>query len=89
VAQDSYGAEIVSWVEFAAVWAGVRPLQGREFQASQGEQGEGTTEISLRWRDDVKVADRAVADGRTYDIEAVTWDEKRRGLVLMCRELVE
>ncbi len=79
----------MAWAEFAAVWAGVRPLQGREFWAAQGEQGEATTEITLRFREDVKTADRAVVDGHTYDIEAVTWDERRRETVLVCKELVE
>ena len=89
VSQDSYGAENVTWAEFAAVWAGVKPLQGREFWNVQGEQGEGSTEITIRYLDGVKVEDRAVVDGRTYDIEAVTWDEREREMTLMCRELVE
>ena len=79
----------MSWAEFAAVWAGVRPLQGREFWSVQGEQGEGSTEITIRFLEGVKVEDRAVVDARTYDIEAVTWDEREREMVLMCRELVE
>lgn len=89
VSQDSYGAEIESWAEFAAVWANVRPLQGREFWSVQGEQGEAGTEITIRYLDGVKVEDRAICEGRTYDIEAVTWDERQREMVLMCRELVE
>lgn len=89
VSQDSYGAEVVSWAEFAAVWAAVRPLQGREFWASQGEQGEATTEITIRYLAGVQVEDRVVAEGRTYDIEAVTWDERQREMVLVGRELVE
>lgn len=89
VSQDSYGAEVVAWAEFAAVWAGVKPLQGREFWSVQGEQGEGSVEIVIRYLAGVKVEDRVVAEGRTYDIEAVTWDERQREMVLMCRELVE
>lgn len=89
VSQDSYGAEIESWGEFAAVWAAVRPLQGREFWSVQGEQGEAATEITIRYLAGVQVEDRVICEGRTYDIEAVTWDERQREMVLMCRELVE
>lgn len=89
MSQDSYGAENVTWTEFAAVWAGVRPLQGREFWNVQGEQGEASVEVTIRYLAGVLVEDRAVVEGRTYDIEAVTWDEKQRERVLMCRELVE
>ena len=89
VSQDSYGAEVVVWAEFAAVWAGVKPLQGREFWSVQGEQGEGSTEITIRYLAGVQVEDRIVIEGRAYDIEAVTWDERQREMTLMCRELVE
>ena len=89
VSQDSYGAEVVSWAEFAAVWAGVKPLQGREFWNVQGEQGEGSVEVTIRYLAGVLVEDRVVCEGRTYDIEAVTWDERQREMTLMCRELVE
>lgn len=89
MSQDSYGAEVVTWAEFAAVWGNVRPLQGREYWSVQGEQGEGSVEIVIRYLAGVKVEDRVVCEGRTYDIEAVTWDERQREMVLMCRELVE
>jgi len=64
-------------------------LQGREFWAAQGEQGEATTEITIRYLAGVQVEDRVIAEGRTYDIEAVTWDERQREMVLVGRELVE
>lgn len=90
VTQDSYGAEIVAWAEFAAVWAGVEAIQGREFwTAQQTEQGEISTRIRLRFRDDVKTEDRVVVGERTYDVEAVIPDDRRTELQLMCRELVE
>jgi SPP1 family predicted phage head-tail adaptor len=89
VTQDGYGAEIASWAEFAVVAAGVEPLQGREFWTSQAEQGEISTRITIRFRDDVKAEDRVVWGDHTYDIEAVVADERGRELQLMCKELVE
>lgn len=95
VIQDSFGAEVVSWAEFAVVAASVEPLQGREFLAAlgEGEQAEVTTRIRIRYRGDVRAADRVVvgrgAAARTYDVTAVIADERRREEELMCREMVE
>lgn len=95
VTQDAFGAEIVTWAEFAAVWAGVEPLQGREFFAAlgQGEQAEVSARVRIRYRGDVRAADRVVvgkgAAARTFDVEAVIADERNREEQLMCRELVE
>lgn len=90
VIQDAYGAEIATWAEFGAVAAGVEPVSGREFLAQGAErQGEVTVRIRIRWRDDVRAADRAVVDDQTYEVEAALADERRTELVLMCRELVE
>lgn len=88
VSQGDYGEEIVAWAKYAAVWAAVEPVSGREFwTARQAEQGELTTRIRIRHRDDVQVADRVVWDGRTFDIETVLADERERECELMCREL--
>lgn len=93
VIQDPYGAEIVTWTEFAAVWAGVESLQGREFFSAQAEQGEISARIRMRFRPDVRAADRVVVGSgsraRPFDVEAVIADERERELQLMCRELVE
>lgn len=89
VTQDSFGAEIASWAEIAAVWVAIEPLQGREFWNSQAEQSELTTRIRIRYRDDVRTDDRIVWSGRTYDIEAAAANERRTELELMCRELVQ
>ncbi len=91
VVQDAFGAEIASWAEFAAVWASVEPLTGREFLAAlgQGNQGEITTRIKMRYRDDVRTADRVVVGRRVFDVRSVLPDERERELVVMGLELVE
>lgn len=88
VSQDEFGAEVTTWREIARLWAAIRPLQGREFWTSQAEQGEITTRIEIRYRGDVRVADRLVWSGKTFDIEAVTADERLTSMELMCKELV-
>lgn len=90
VIQDAYGAEIVTWWEFASPRAAVEAIGGREyFAAQQVEQGEATVRIRLRFRDDVQVADRARWGQRVYDIEAVLDDARQRETTLMCREMRE
>lgn len=95
VSQDSYGAEIVSWAEFAEVWARIEPLTGREFWTQEAVQGETTTRIVVRYRQGVKVEDRVVwveGEGevtRTYDVLALIADERGTQLELMAKELVE
>lgn len=93
VIQDVYGAEIVSWAEFAAVHASVEPLSGREIVAAlgQGEQALATTRIRIRsWRgvdgESVRAADRVRVGGQVFDIEAVLEDERGVEMQLMCRE---
>lgn len=90
VSQDSYGAEVVTWAEFAAVWAGIEPLSGREFiTEQQSGQGELTTRIRMRYLAGVKAEDRIVVGSRVFDVEAVLPDEREREMMVMARELVE
>lgn len=97
VTQDSYGAEIASWAEYAAVHASVEPLSGREIVAAlgQGEQAAVTTRIRIRpWKgvdggDTVRAADRVRVGARVFDIEAVLEDERGVEMQLMCREARE
>lgn len=91
VIQDVYGAEIVSWAEFAAVHASVEPLSGREIVAAlgQGEQAAVTTRIRIRSMKGIRAADRVRVGDRVFDIEAVLEDERGTEMQLMCREARE
>lgn len=88
VSLDSYGAETVTWANFANVWASVEDLAGRELWAAQAEQGEVTTKVIIRYRSDIVMTDRVTANGRTFDIIGISDpDGRETHLLLYCREL--
>lgn len=88
-ARDTFGAEIVNYVDVATVWAAVDPLQGREFFDAQADNAEVTTRIRIRYRSGIKPTMRVVWGDHEYDIRSVIEIEsRRRELHLMCRELL-
>jgi len=87
VTRSATGAEVVTWVDIATVWASVEDLRGQEFLAAQKESTEVTTRIRLRqYRAGLRADMRAVLGSRTFDILAVLDPTgRRRELELMCR----
>lgn len=88
VTEDDWGQPVQTWVDHVSVWADVRDLRGREFiEARAAPGGEITTQIRIRYRDDVTRLMRVQHDGRILEIEAVVEPTGRREeLHLMCRE---
>ena len=60
VARDALGAEVITWVDVATVWAEVSPYSGREFVALRQAQDEITTRITIRYRPGITPAMRVV-----------------------------
>lgn len=87
---DEFHQPVKDWVDYTTVWGSVENLTGREyFQAQQVETNTVDTRITIRWRDDITAHMRALANGKTYDIQAVLDKEGReRQLELMCREVI-
>ena len=83
---DAWGGTVEVWAPLATVWAGVEPLQGREYFAADAAQSEVTAKIRMRYRPGIKATDRVIHDGKTYGIESVI-DVRSEGreLVLMCK----
>jgi SPP1 family predicted phage head-tail adaptor len=89
VSQDaSTGEGTVTWSDIDTVWAQVRPLSAREFISGRAELQEVSTEVVMRYRDDVDASDRATWGTHTYDIVSVIHDERLTQLTLLCREAV-
>lgn len=89
VSRDDFGAEVVTWVDVATVWAAVEPLRGREFLEAQREGATVDTRIRIRGCLTVTPAMQAVWGSHTYDIQAVIRVEERGvETQLMCRELL-
>lgn len=81
--QDQYGAPSNVWTNVATVWAGIADMTGREYAAAGGTQNAATTKITIRYRDGVVAAMRAVHGTVVYNVEAVLGQD-RRVLLLMC-----
>ena len=85
---DGAGGVVVSWVDVASVWAEVRPRRGGEGLWADAPAGRLTSEIVMRWRDDVWPGMRLVAGERTFDIRAAyDPDGRRRRVVCLCLEV--
>jgi SPP1 family predicted phage head-tail adaptor len=85
--QDTFGASVESWETLATVWGAVEPTRGREFWTAKQTVAEATAKILIRYRSDVTVIHRAVADGVTWDILSVVKPESRTEYIeLYCKE---
>ena len=80
------GAVINTWRDVATIWAEVAALSAREFIAAQASQGEVTTRITVRYREDVTRKYRILFRGRVYNIEGALPDPRsgREYLTLPC-----
>lgn len=87
--RNSYGEEVITWVDLATVWAAVEPLRGREFLDGKMITPETTTRIRIRFRDGVSPEQRVVFGSKNYDILAIVHvEERERELHLMCQEIM-
>jgi len=87
--QNSFGEEVITWVDLATVWASVEPLRGREFLDGKMLTAEITTRIRIRERDGISPEMRAVFGSKIYDILAVVHiEEREREIDLMCQEII-
>lgn len=86
--EDAAGQPVDEWVDHVTVWAEVRDLRGREFlEAQQAPGGEVTTQVRIRYRDDLTRQQRIQHSGRVLEIVAIIDpDGRREELQLMCRE---
>ncbi len=86
--QDLNTGEVTNdWATFATVRAGVEPLKGREFFASQERQSEVEVRIVIRYLEGVESTMRVLFDSRYYAIKSViNKDERNREMELMCAQ---
>ena len=66
--------ELVSWVEFATVWAAIKDLSVREFISAQSTQSEVTCRIVTRYRDGFDASMRARDGDKVYNLHGVLRD---------------
>lgn len=81
--QDANGEIIEAWSTFAAVWAGIQDITGREYLAAAATQNATTSKITIRHLDGVLPAMRVMHGADIFNIEAVLGQDGRQ-LLLMC-----
>jgi SPP1 family predicted phage head-tail adaptor len=87
--QGPDGSVTLTWAPFAAVWASVEPLLGREYFDAQREQADVSHRVRMRYLAGVTHSMRVALGPRVFEIESViNAGERNRELVLMCRESV-
>lgn len=86
VARDSYGGEVITWVDEATPYANCEPLNVREYIAARQGQVDLTLAVSLRYRKDVRPEWRLVWEGSSYDIvDIIDVGGRHKELKLLCR----
>lgn len=89
VIHDSFGEEVITWVDLDTVWGRVSPLLGREFLAGKQLEAEINIKINIRYRSGIGPEMRATYGSHTCDILSVAHvEERKRELVLMCKEIL-
>lgn len=82
--------EVPGFIDFAAVWAAVNPMQGRELESAQKLYPEVQYKIKMRYRPGIKPDMIVVFGGRILDIKGViNPQELNKELHLLCIEKVK
>jgi len=93
-AQNSDGADVVDWTldVDGPFWATIDALQGRQLEAMQQIWAEARFRVTIRYQEGVPIAraDRLLWGTRILDIlDAEDPDQRKRQVVMICKELVE
>jgi SPP1 family predicted phage head-tail adaptor len=82
--QDDYGDEVPTWAEYAREWAAVFYGRGDERRQAAMEQGQQAATFQVLANLDtlsVTLKDRITLAGFQWDIQGISPDTPRRGLV--------
>lgn len=87
LSQNEFGESVITWVDFATVWAEVEQLSGRDLWAMQQIHSPVTTRVLIRPLTGLLSSMRVTFGARVLTIEAVIISRKRQDyLELMCSE---
>ena len=85
---DDYGDLSDSWSTLATVWAGIKPLTGKEENIAEELSGVITHSIVVRYRTGVTANNRIQFGSRVFQIESLrNWDERNIFLELLAKEV--
>lgn len=88
--QDAYGQPIMSYSNYATVWAEIYHLTSREYFDAKQTESENTIKFRLRYdkrMDSLNKQMRVSWDSRTFDIDSVVNVNMRNEyIILVCTE---
>lgn len=77
---------IETWASYATVWAGVEPLNGKEYIAANSHHHEITARIVVRYRSDIDATHRVKYLSDVYEIlSVINRNMENRDLELLVR----
>jgi len=92
-ARDTVGAENVTWVDVATVWAEVKaaPTGSTEAFRSNADQWQAQSffQVKIRWRDGMSIKHRLILEGRELMImDLVDPDGRKREWRMVVNEVI-
>jgi len=78
--QNSFGEVVVSFTNFAEVWAEVIPVSGNERLTAGQILPEATLKINIRWLSGINEKFRILYENVAYDIQYIAELKRRDGL---------
>ena len=76
------GEAVATWTPYAELWAERVTLTAEEFLAGMGEAERRSAVWRIRWRPDVRLADRLVHDGFAFGLTEIVELGRKAGLEL-------
>lgn len=85
--RDGVGGSVPRFTTYATVWAGIKPMTGKEAEQARQVVATVTHKITIRFHPLVEASHRVEFKGRPFDINAVlNIDERKQQLQLLCTE---
>jgi SPP1 family predicted phage head-tail adaptor len=88
-ATDAYGERVETWATLVTVFGMMQQMTATSNEAIQAGQEtvQQETRYTIRYRNDVNETNRVAHNGRTYDIESVTYSNDMQFVTLGCRQI--
>ena len=84
---DSFGQQVITWIDMMTCWASIEPLTGKELMAAQAVSAELSHTVTVRYRTAITAAMRVIYQGRVFNIQSATDpDTAHVALQLLCTE---
>jgi len=81
---NDYGTVSEGWTDLATLRAQVIQSSTDEFLKSFGTTGETAIVFRIRWKDGLKLSDRIVCAGKSYDLKEIKNLGRRSDIELRC-----